>query len=94
MSSFGKRVDGPGGRRRATRRQVTLLGSAITLQGSNSVIVEDLCPDGAKLIGRGLPEPGKEILLRTSKLRILGKITWAKKDERGVTFEADGAFGA
>ena len=94
MSSFGKRVDGPGGRRRAVRREVALLGSAVTILGAKSVIVEDMCPDGARLVGRGLPEPGKEILLRTSKMAILGRITWAKKDQRGVTFETSGALKA
>jgi hypothetical protein len=88
MSSFGKRVDVPGGRRRIKRREVAILGSAMTLDGSQSVVVEDLCLTGARLVGRNLPEPGKEILLRTSEHAILGRIAWASNDRRGVIFDA------
>ncbi len=91
MSSFGKRIDGPAGRRRVSRRQVGVLGSAVTISGSKSVIVEDICPTGARLVGRNLPEAGNEILLRTSELAVLGRIAWAKDDERGIAFEDSGA---
>jgi hypothetical protein len=88
MSCFGKRVDGPGGRRRASRSEVTILGSAVTLQGAKSVLVEDLCPTGAKLVGYDLPPPGTELLLRTDKLAVLGRVAWAASDYRGIVFEA------
>lgn len=91
MSSFGKRIDGPAGRRRVSRRQVGVLGSAVTLNGSKSVIVEDICPTGARLVGRNLPEAGDEILLRTNNLAVLGRIAWAKQDERGIIFYESGA---
>ena len=90
MSAFGKRIDGPAGRRRAPRRQLSVLGSAVTMNGAKSVIVEDLCPKGARLIGRDLPEPGKEVLLRTSDLAVLGRIAWARRDERGLVFDETG----
>jgi hypothetical protein len=91
VSSFGKRIDGPAGRRRIPRRQVGVLGSAVTIDGSKSVIVEDICPGGARLVGRNLPDAGDEILLRTSELAVLGRIGWAKDDERGLVFEGAGA---
>lgn len=85
--SFGKRIDGPGGRRRINRRQVSMVASAVTLQGSRSVIVEDLCLRGARLVGRDLPEPGAELLLRTNGGALLGRVAWASHDCRGVTFD-------
>jgi hypothetical protein len=91
MSSFGKRIDGPAGRRRISRRQVGVLGSAVTIDGAKSVIVEDICPTGARLVGRNLPDAGDEILLRTSNLAVLGRIAWAKQDERGIIFDESGA---
>jgi hypothetical protein len=91
MSGFGKRIDGPAGRRRTTRRQIGVLGSAVTIDGARSVIVADLCPKGARLVGRDLPPPGKDILLRTSDLSVLGRIAWARRDERGLVFEDQGA---
>ncbi len=87
MLSFGKRIDGPTGRRRAARRQIGVLGSAVTLHGSKSVLVEDICPDGAKLVGRSLPQAGEEMLLRTNELVILARVAWVKDDERGIVFE-------
>jgi len=87
MSSFGKRVDVPGGRRRIKRRETAILGSAMTLDGSHSVVVEDLCLTGARLVGRNLPEPGKEILLRTNEHAILGRVAWASADRRGIIFD-------
>ena len=88
MSSFGKRVDGPGGRRRIKRREVAIPGSAMTIDRSTSVIIEDLCLTGARLVGRNLPNPGEEILLRTSDKSILGRVAWASQDRRGITFDA------
>ena len=91
MSSFGKRPDGPEGRRRVPRRRVGVLGSAVTISGSKSVIVEDICTSGARLVGRNLPDTGDEILLRTNELAVLGRIAWARLDERGIVFEESGA---
>ena len=88
MSSFGrKRIDDRAGRRVSVRRQVGLVGSIVTIQGSKSVLIEDLCPGGAKLLGRHLPVPGKQILLRTSELAMLGRVTWASDDRRGIAFD-------
>jgi hypothetical protein len=87
MSGFGKRVDVPGGRRRSARQKVRMIGSAQSLQGSKSIIVEDIGPKGAKVTGRQLPEPGKEVLLRAGELDVFGRIAWADRDQRGVIFD-------
>ena len=87
MSSVVRSLGGPADRRATARRSAGLLGSAITLDGAKSVIVEDLCSRGAKIVGRVLPGAGKEILLRTTYKMVLGRIAWAKDDFRGVMFE-------
>ena len=87
MASFGKRVDVPGGRRQVKREQVAILGSATTIEGSKSVVVEDLGPNGARLFGRDLPAPGKEILLKTNDGDIFGRVAWATNDRCGMVFE-------
>lgn len=87
MPSFGKRVDVPGGRRQAKRKPVTILGAAVSIEGTKSVVVEDLCPTGAKLVGRGLPQPGRELLVRAGDLEVLGRVAWADDDYRGIRFE-------
>ena len=87
MASFGKRVDVPGGRRQVIREQVAILGSATTLTGSKSVVVEDLGATGARLFGRNLPAPGNDVLLKTSDGDIFGRIAWASNDRCGMVFE-------
>jgi len=87
MASFGKRVDVPGGRRQVKREPVAILGSALTLEGSKSVVVEDLGPKGARLLGRDLPAPGKDVLLKTGDGDIFGRVAWASQDRIGMVFE-------
>lgn len=88
MSCFGKRVDVPGGQRRAERQPVCLLGSAVAICGSKSILVEDLCATGAKLLGRGLPPAGANLIILADRLDAFGRIIWASGDHRGVVFEA------
>jgi hypothetical protein len=86
MASFGKRIDGPGGRRRIKRKPVSIHGSASTMQGSRCILIEDLCLGGARLRGRQLPKEGSEVLLRSGKHAILGTVAWARDDRRGIVF--------
>ena len=86
MSGFGKRVDGPGGRRRTERKPVRLVGTATCLEDTRSVLVEDISWTGAKVFGRGLPLPGKEVLIRAGERELFGHVRWAKQDRRGIIF--------
>jgi hypothetical protein len=86
MSGFGKRIDGPGGRRRTQRQQVQLAGTATSLHDTRSVLVEDVSWTGAKVFGRGLPLPGKEVLIRAGERVLFGRVRWAKQDRRGIIF--------
>ena len=86
MASFGKRVDGPGGRRRIRRRPVSIPGSASSIDGSSCIIIEDLCLTGARVLGRDLPGEGSELLVRSGNRALLGRVAWAREDRRGVVF--------
>jgi hypothetical protein len=86
MASFGKRIDGPGGRRRIKRKPVAIHGSALSMRGSSCIIIEDLCLMGARVLGRDLPAEGSEILMRSGERAILGRVAWAREDRRGITF--------
>ena len=74
-------------RRARVRRPVCLAGSLLTISRSNSVVVEDLSPNGAKLLGKNLPKTGEEVLLRATDLEVLGRIAWQGREHRGVVFE-------
>jgi hypothetical protein len=87
MASFGKRIDGPGGRRRIRRKPVSIPGSATARDGSRNVIIEDLCLSGARVLGRDLPIEGSEVLLRSGDRAILGRVAWSREDRRGIVFD-------
>jgi hypothetical protein len=87
MPSFGKRVDGPEGRRRNIRQTVVLAASAVTLDRSRSVLVEDVCAQGAKLRGCDLPGSGAQILFRIGNDQVMASVAWRSRDECGITFD-------
>lgn len=88
MSCFGKRVDVPGGRRKAVRRSVSAAGSAISLDGSRPIVVADVAPTGAKIRGHDLPSVGRQVVIRADDLDVLGSVVWARFGERGLAFDA------
>lgn len=88
MPEFGKRVDGPGGRRRAVRERVLLAVSAITLENTQSVVIEDICASGAKLSGRNLPPIGADMLVRAGEIEVMAAVAWHERDWCGITFDA------
>lgn len=88
MSCPGKWVDVPGDRRSNARRPVFVAGSAVSVQGSKSVIVEDLSVAGAKVRGRDLPAVGKQVLIWMEGLDVLGCVAWSKFGEGGIVFDS------
>ena len=87
MPSFGKRVDGVRGRRASSRQAVVLGASALSLLRSRSVIVADIAPEGAKLLGRDLPSAGAEVLIRLGSRDTFATVVWNNDDRCGVRFD-------
>ena len=86
MASFGKRVDGPGGRRRIRRKTVSVYGFASTDDGSRCILIEDLSLLGARVRGRELPSPGSESRRRRGDREIAGRVAWENGHRRGLVF--------
>jgi hypothetical protein len=86
MASFGKRVDGPGGRRRIKRRPVSVHAAVSGIDGSRCILIENLCFSGAGVLGRDLPPAGSEILVQSDGRALLGRVAWALGDRRGIIF--------
>ena len=80
MSSFGKRADGPGGRRSAVRREVAIIGSAMTLSGSRSVFVEDLSQQAPSWWAMIFRRPERSFCCAPTTLRL-----WAALHGRAAT---------
>lgn len=84
---FGKRIDGPTGRRRIEREEVVLAASAQTLKASRDVVVADVSSSGAKLQGRQLHTLDPDVLLLVGATDLFAKIAWANRGECGIIFE-------
>jgi hypothetical protein len=86
MASFGKRVDGPAGRRWLKRKRVGIAAFVQSCGRSASVMIEDLSLTGAKLRGRDLL-PGMRVVLKVGDRRLSGAVAWAAKGQSGVRFD-------
>jgi hypothetical protein len=86
MSSFGKRADGPAGRRWLQRKRVGIAAFVVSRGRSASVLIEDLCLTGARLKGRELL-PGMKVVLKVGDRRLSGAIAWAAGDQSGLRFD-------
>jgi hypothetical protein len=84
---FGKRIDGPSGRRLKNREEVVLAASAQSLGSSRPVVVSDVSTGGAKLRGHRLDALDKDILIRVGDVDLFATIAWADRDECGVRWD-------
>lgn len=87
MASFGKRVDGPGGRRWLRRKRVGTAASAIFGGDATAVLIENLSLTGARMRGFGLPLLGTDVELKVGERSLFGRVAWAAGDERGISFD-------
>ena len=85
MSSFGKRFDGPNGRRWLKRKRVGIAALVVTCGHSASVLIQDLSLTGAKLRGRDLL-PGMKVHLKVGDRQLAGAVAWANADHAGLRF--------
>lgn len=84
---FGRRTDGPSGRRLTNREEVVLAASAQSLSSSRPVVVSDVSPLGAKLRGRALAELDLNVLVSVGDVDVFATVAWVNRDECGVKWE-------
>ena len=87
MSCVGERGDVLAGRRAIARRLISEPGSAVSIEGARSVVVEDISRKGARVCGHHLPTMGRQVLILADGLEVLGSVVWARFRERGIAFE-------
>lgn len=88
MAGFGKRLDVPGGQRKAGRSPVRLSASLQALNCSRPVTLLDVSHTGAKM---GMPEPmyrGQEVWLKVAEMQIFGTVRWVRGRNCGIAFDA------
>lgn len=87
MHDFGKRTDGPGGRRSAPRETVLLNAALLTLSASRTVILLDVSRTGARARADLPLTVGQEVWLKVNPVDIFGTVTWINGQECGILFD-------
>ena len=87
MGAFGKRVDGPGGRRHAARTALSLPASMFSVEHSRVVILDDLSASGARLSGPDLPAEHESVWIRVGPIDAFGTVVWNEAASCGITFD-------
>ena len=87
MPMFGKRVDGPEGRRRAPREPVLLAATVLTPERSRSAVLINVSATGARLRGCGNLRPGQDLWVKVGCVDTLATVAWSDGDLCGVTFD-------
>ena len=87
MNSFGKRLDGPTGRRTAPRAPVLLDAALLTMQCSRPVILVDVSKTGCQLRVNEPLKLGMEVWLKIPPADIFGTVVWCEGDHCGVEFD-------
>ena len=85
--TFGKRIDGLGGRRRAARNSVGFRAEMVTQTKSIDVTFVEMSGTGAKLHGTPMPPAGQSVLVRSGPLEAFGTVIWSERDFCGVHFD-------
>ena len=89
MSEFGKRIDGPGGRRIMPRDPVSLPASIITIEHAYPVALLDVSPAGAKLRCEEPMRVGQDVWIRGAPVNTLAEIMWCNDGMCGIRFDAE-----
>jgi len=87
MIDFGKRLDGPGGRRVAAREPVLLNAALLSLQASRPVTLVDVSKTGARLRTTEPLSRGQQIWLKVNPADLFGSVVWIDGEECGILFD-------
>ena len=85
--TFGKRLDGPGGRRRDARIPTSVAAQLITTTETISVTLIDISNTGAKFHGPKVPAIGRLVMVRIETLEAFGTVIWSIGELCGVDFK-------
>lgn len=87
MTEFGKRLDGPGGRRHENREPVVLTAALMTVGCSRPVILVDLSKTGAHMRIEAPMQFGQQVWIKAAPVEIFGTVAWVGEGECGILFD-------
>ena len=87
MAGFGRRMDGPGGRRQSQRAPV-LMSTAMHIVGaSRTVSIIDVSKTGARLHCTLPLGQGQQVWLKIPPSDVFARVRWIDGDDYGVRFD-------
>jgi hypothetical protein len=87
MSEFGKRLDGPGGRRTAPREPVLLTAALMSVGCSRPAILVDLSKTGTHVQLHETLGVGQQVWLKSAPVEVFGTVVWSSDGECGIAFD-------
>lgn len=87
MTEFGKRLDGPGGRRVAPREPVLLTAALLTVGCSRPVILLDLSETGAQMQVHQPLRCGQQVWIKAPPIEVFGTVVWVEGEQCGIAFD-------
>jgi hypothetical protein len=88
MTSFGKRLDGPGGRRAAARAPVLMSAAMHAVGASQTVSLLDVSKTGVKLRARVPLELDKHVWIKIPPNDVFGTVIWVDGEKCGIQFDS------
>lgn len=87
MAAFGKRLDGPGGRRASERESVLLSAAMLAIGASRTAVVLDVSQTGLRIEVNAPLKVGQEIWLKVFPFDIFGTVAWTDGRICGVKLD-------
>ena len=87
MTDFGKRLDGPGGRRAKPRAPVLLNAALHTVHASRTVTLLDVSMTGARVRVKQSLRLNQQVWLKINPTDIFGTVVWVEGDQCGILFD-------
>lgn len=87
--TFGRRLDGPGGRRSAPRKRVSVGVSLFALHGSRVVMLCDISSSGVRLVNFDPVRIGEQVWMRIGGKDLFGRVAWVEREHCGIRFDEE-----
>ena len=87
--SFGRRLDGPGGRRSTDRKRVSVGVSLFAMHGSRVVMLCDISRTGARLVNFERMRIGEQVWLKVGNRDLFGRVAWIEREHCGIRFDEE-----
>jgi hypothetical protein len=85
--NFGKRLDGPGGRRSADREPTLLSAAMLAIGASRTAMVLDVSQTGLRIEVNAQLRVGQDVWLKVHPYDVFGTVAWVEGNLCGVRLD-------